>query len=636
MADLKISELRPLTDTQVVAADLLAVADVSATETRKITALDQAKATARLVPDGTISFNKIDPSTFDIPNGSVNTDDLADGAVTNLKVAADAIDTANIIDGAVTGAKIATGAVQTGNLANDAVTADKLAVNAVVTDNVVDASITASKIDPNAFDRGIDKTTGKIGITNTVTAGTHLGVSFNNQGLITGVTEIPDGSIETDDLEDGAVTNQKLAQNAVDTLNIVNGAVTGAKISPAAFNRGIDSTANQIGITNSVAPGSHAGISYDEQGLITGTTSLVPASDLPLATNSTAGVVSVPLDGGLAVAGTGAVSINNAIAPGTSPKITYDQHGLVTGASALEAADIPAATETAIGGVNVPLDGNLRVTAGAIRMAPSGATAGIGYTKFDCNEFGVITNASTQNSGDIPSLPADKITSGTFPTERLADGSITAPKHADYATCLMQEGNPGKGDFLGQLWFTPSTAQLRVFSRGSGPQNIWSPVGFGNLQANNLRWGGTYNADTNTVVNVSSIGTSEGLIAGDPFPAPTDALSGLYLVCAVGGANTTQPQLSGVTSTPGDWALCLDAAQGWNHIDTTAGSGGGGGGAQYLNELLDVNLGGPAPFATGSLEGGSLRSALEDRNLFKYDSSDGMWKNTNLIDCGSF
>jgi hypothetical protein len=82
----------------------------------------------------------------------------------------------------------------------------------------------------------------------------------------------------------------------------------------------------------------------------------------------------------------------------------------------------------------------------------------------------------------------------------------------------------------------------------------------------------------------------------------------------------------------GDWALCLDGTQGWVIIDAnTGGGGGGGGGANYLNDLLDVTIGGQGgPFSTAP------QATLSDRQLLKYDSGDGMWKNTDLIDGGSF
>ena len=84
-------------------------------------------------------------------------------------------------------------------------------------------------------------------------------------------------------------------------------------------------------------------------------------------------------------------------------------------------------------------------------------------------------------------------------------------------------------------------------------------------------------------------------------------------------------------TTSGDWALCLDATQGWVHIDANAGGGGGGGGAQFLDDLLDVTIGGSGgPFSTAP------SMTLSDRQLLKYDGGDGVWKNTDLIDGGSF
>lgn len=55
MADLKISQLGPFSETDVVAADVLALADVSAQLTKKIAASDLVKAGARLNAD-TITF----------------------------------------------------------------------------------------------------------------------------------------------------------------------------------------------------------------------------------------------------------------------------------------------------------------------------------------------------------------------------------------------------------------------------------------------------------------------------------------------------------------------------------------------------------------------------------------------------
>ena len=157
-------------------------------------------------------------------------------------------------------------------------------------------------------------------------------------------------------------------------------------------------------------------------------------------------------------------------------------------------------------------------------------------------------------------------------------------------------------------------------------------VGFGALQANNLRWGGTYNADTDAIVSVTAIGTSEGLVAGSPFPVPSDALSGLYFICQIPGTNCSQPNLSNINHTAGDWALCIDEAQGWVHINANSDGGGGGGGStQYLNDLLDVEIGGASgPFSTAPA------MTLSDKQLFKFDGGTGVWRNTDLLDGGNF
>lgn len=79
MADLKISQLGPFSETDVVAADVLALADISAQVTKKIVASDLVKAGARLNAD-TITFGNDVVVTGDLTvNGTtttINTQDL--------------------------------------------------------------------------------------------------------------------------------------------------------------------------------------------------------------------------------------------------------------------------------------------------------------------------------------------------------------------------------------------------------------------------------------------------------------------------------------------------------------------------------------------------------------------------------
>ena len=475
--------------------------------------------------------------------------------------------------------------------------------------------------------------------------------------------EVPPGSITTGELADGSVTAIKLADNssgvvgaglpaagtrigqlAVDTdtdkLYVWGGAQwlevkAAGSINSATGDQtglilvGVTQTGDEITIqalhadttaARQFLAGPTAGPGPVEQRQIVGL-------DLPLADNATPGAIVV--GGGLTVDPNGTLSIDNDVAEETRRSLaTWNEYGLVTGGGPIEGSDLPNATNSEKGAVVPGPSLNIDPATGLLDIANT-ITPGE-FTKVTVDQWGSVVAGSQLTIDDIPGVNAEDIV-GEIGTGVLGECAVEAPNICDYATCLMQEDNPGAGDFLGQFWYTPSTAQLRVYARGSGPENIWLPVGFGALQANNLRWGGTYNADTDTIVSLTAIGVSEGLTAGAPFPAPTDQLSGIYFICQVAGSNCSQPNINNINHTAGDWALCIDQAQGWVHIDANAGGGGGGGGAQYLNDLLDVTIGGSGgPFSTAPA------LSLSDRQILKYDGGDGVWKNTDLVDGGSY
>ena len=330
--------------------------------------------------------------------------------------------------------------------------------------------------------------------------------------------------------------------------------------------------------------------------------------------------------GAVAVSGNGlgmdgdAIKIDNAVTKNTAAGhlVQYDEFGLVTGGDVIGPGDLPVASGTQIGAIRpgddfaVTADGELTI---ANTIAPGTAS------KVRWNDNGLIVEGLNLLEEDIPDLSTDKITTGDFPPERIRDSSISANKLADYSTVLMQEVQPGTGAYLGQLWWQPSTAQLRVYARGSGPQNIWMPVGFGVLQQSQLRWGGTYDASNGQIVMVTPIGTSAGLNAGEAIPSSESSLTGVYLLCVTPGNNVDLPDVSGKSHDAGDWIVALEDK--WVFIDVISGGGGGGGGggAKVLNDLLDVQVGG-------------TRGPLEAGQLFQYQS-DGLWKNVSEIDGGS-
>ena len=90
--------------------------------------------------DGT-NLNEV---SLDTLGGTVGTTQIANDAVTNDKVAADAIDTVQIVDDAVTNAKVAADAIDTVQLVDDAVTQAKIANNAVGPDQLTNDAVIPS------------------------------------------------------------------------------------------------------------------------------------------------------------------------------------------------------------------------------------------------------------------------------------------------------------------------------------------------------------------------------------------------------------------------------------------------------------------------------------------------------------
>ena len=231
--------------------------------------------------------------------------------------------------------------------------------------------------------------------------------------------------------------------------------------------------------------------------------------DLFVATETTIGAVSVPPEGGISVSAGGAITHANSVTGGTFGHHLRRSrpHHAVDNSGAIPSDDLPIAGTTVDqrGVVYVPTtnDNPIEVAAdGAVTHTQIGVAGE--YPKVTVNEFGHVTAGTSLDVDDIPDLPIDKIAGeigdGANGGPILGECAVTAPNICDYATCLMQEDNPVEA-ISWTVLVHPSTAQLRVYSRGSGPENIWLPVGFGALQANNLRWGGTYDADTDTIVS---------------------------------------------------------------------------------------------------------------------------------------
>ena len=623
MADLRISELPVLNEADLQADDDLAVVDYSASETRRLTAKALVEKGVTLIDDDSIPGGKI-------IGDSITAAEIAPDAVGSSELADDAVDTAAIQDSAVTANKLATDSVTQVKIADDAVGADELAANAVVTasivndavtaDKIADDTITATQIAPDAIGSSelADDAVDTAAIQTDAVTTTKIANDAVTQDKIAtdavGVDQIAADAVRTAEIQDDAVVESKILDSAVTTDKIANDAVTGGKLG-AVTNRGLDQTGDLIGITNSVTAGSLAGLTFDEQGLITAAASEIPATDLPAATSSDIGAVK-PGDG-LAVEADGTLNIDNSITAGDIGGLSFTAQGLCDGFPAgtppvFQRDCLPIAGDASdeTGVVFVPTDPavgiELNATTGELGHETSGISAGT-YAGVTVDENGHITAGTTQITGaQLPdAIPASDIdiSDGRFPvvdataeagftnekvTEAIADQSIGRRHFNDISTAYIQEAQPtstaqANSDatvFRGCLWFRESTGQLYMFNG-----NAWHIVAGGRLAAENLRFCGTINANTGNITTLTDEGVAEqdadgntAFAVGSSLPTADDALSGCYFLVDTDGSNIDVNDVTGNSFTTGDLCIAISQAAGWVQVSGAFGGGGGGSG----------------------------------------------------------
>jgi hypothetical protein len=614
VADKRITELNPILAADTEAdVDVLALADVSAAETKKIKVVDVVAAAAGTLPDGTIHGDTI-------IDGSISGSKLQENSVTSRELAPNSVDTIHVIDGAITNDKLA-GDISGDKLLDGSVGSDQLAANSVDgAIHIKDRSIPAAKL-----------------VQNTLTANEIAPNAIGSSELADGAvdtTALQDDSISTPKYQNASVTNEKLADgingnklldNSVDGSKLLDGSVDGGKLDEVPLDKLPDCAQNHFvaGRPGGNAPPIYRGIT---------------SFDIPSATPTDIGGVSVPVVGGLAV-NSGAISIDNTVTPATNSVITYNSHGLVTASRGLQADDLPSGSGSEVGavkpgnGLSVRSDGTLDVVPatqvsiggviqgdgvtiaadGKISQALTGVVAGT-YPKVTVDAMGNVTAGLELEIGDLPDIDGNNILIDNIQGGNIANKSIERQKLADYAITYIQEDQPIVDTgivHIGCLWFQESTATLNMWNG-----NSWMSVGIGRLSAENLRYCGIFNADTGLITGTTQFGVSEGFSAGDAIPAPTDELTGVYFVADTSGNGVNQPDVVGKTFDAGDWIICNGATAGWARIDTAVG--GGGGGSSNLEDLLDVDVRTKQPGA-----------------LLQYQA-DGRWKDIYAIDAGTY
>jgi hypothetical protein len=217
LADQRITQLTALPKAGVAATDVLPIADISASQTKKVTAKDLVDAGLDLIDASSIDIDKLDQAS----TTKLGTTALADDAVTAAKLADDssiAVQTTapasdnfegrGYFDSSSGNLQVFNGTsyqqvvMPSGGIGDLQITTDKLAANAVTTAKVDAAGLGAAAIASNAI------TDAKI-LDSTITS-----VKFST------------GAVDTAAIGSGAVTTAKLGSAAVSYEKIQNVSAT--------------------------------------------------------------------------------------------------------------------------------------------------------------------------------------------------------------------------------------------------------------------------------------------------------------------------------------------------------------------------------------------------------------------------
>ena len=567
MADQKITALNELAESDVASTDVLPIADVSASETKKVSVKSLVEQGVDLIDNGSIPSAKlaaISPSSLGSSSGAkefIAGPTGSGGSYTSRAIASTDLPaaTASDLGGAAAGAGLTS-------------TSGTFSVDPATTSTRGAISV------PSASGLSVDGS-GVISHQSSVTGQTKNGFTINAQGHITAV-----GSIAPGDLPKA-------------TTSAVGGVFVGSGLSVTA--------SGQINHTDSITAGTTSGITFNDTGHITATTALTGA-DLPTSTTTAKGAVSIP-SGALSVSGAGALTHDTSgITAGTYPKVTVDARGHITAGTTLSASDIPdiSAAKLTSGTIGSSIIGNNVVTGGkladasTVRFAGAPDTAGVvnfgtaDYQgQFLYDEFHDDLYLWTGNSFKAIDIVSGEIVfAGTYDASTNLVASVTAKgtaigltvgqalispaaSNANHYLTVSVSGT-GSGNAPAEALAPPDF----LISTGSSWQVLDLSAALAATNANNVSFSPTGNiAATDVQAAIEELDTEKASLTGPTFSGTTtfsgDVLLGTSATLTFEGSSADDHETSfSFTNPTADRSIVFPDASGTVLLTGTTGT----------------------------------------------------------------